>query len=464
MQWPILSGVYAEGHWRTSYPVNMVPIPKDTGLSAGYLKVADGFSELSDAGGLSRGGVLWNGVLYRVQGKDLVTVAEDGLVTVIGEVGNGGDVTMTYGFDYLAVASAGNLFLYDGSTLQQVTDPDLGTVLDVIWVDGYFMTTDGEFLVVTELNDPFAVSTTKYGSSEVDPDPIVAVTKFQNEVYAVNRYTIEAFQNVGGENFPFQRVDGAQVHKGALGTHCVALMDAGLAVLGSGKNEGISVWLCLNGSASKLATAEIDELLENYTEQDLSGAYLEVRMWRGHETLMIHLPDRCLCYDVAASAVLQQSVWYTLTSSTLGFARYRAKHHVWAYNMWTVGDPKSGKLGYVDDSIATHWGEKTRWEFATKMLYNEARGALIHELELVGLFGQTPLEGEPRISTEYSQDGETWSQPHWVKIGVQGQRNWRARWLSQGHIDSFRAQRFKGDSLAKISANRVEARLGALAW
>jgi hypothetical protein len=101
-----------------------------------------------------------------------------------------------------------------GSTLVQVTDPDLGVVLDVVWVDGYFMTTDGEFLVVTELVDPTQVNPLKYGSSEVDPDPVVALLKLRNEVYALNRNTIEVFDNVGGLLFPFQRIDGAQIQKG----------------------------------------------------------------------------------------------------------------------------------------------------------------------------------------------------------------------------------------------------------
>jgi hypothetical protein len=107
---------------------------------------------------------------------------------------------MDYSFDRLAIASGGRLYYWNG-TLTQVTDPDLGVVLDVVWVDGYFMTTDGESLVVTELSDPTQVNPLKYGSSEVDPDPVVALLKLRNEVYALNRNTIEVFDNVGGEFF-----------------------------------------------------------------------------------------------------------------------------------------------------------------------------------------------------------------------------------------------------------------------
>jgi hypothetical protein len=65
-------------------------------------------------------------------------------------------VTLDYSFEYIGIASNNNLFLWDTATgvLAQNTDPDLGIVLDTVWVDGYWMTTDGEFLVVTELRQP----------------------------------------------------------------------------------------------------------------------------------------------------------------------------------------------------------------------------------------------------------------------------------------------------------------------
>ena len=149
-----MNGIYADTSpdFRTSYPRNLVPVPTDTGLNQGYLRPADGIVELGTGPGVNRGGIFWNGLLYRVMGTKLVSISSANVVTTIGDVGGTGRVTFTYGFTYLAIASGQDLFLYDGTTLTQNTDPDLGTVLDVVWVDGYFMTTDGEFLVVTELN------------------------------------------------------------------------------------------------------------------------------------------------------------------------------------------------------------------------------------------------------------------------------------------------------------------------
>lgn len=235
MQVQLLSGIYTDerSDFRVSYPRNMVPVAQNNGILDGYLRPAEGIVELATGPGLDRGGIEWNGVLYRVMGTMLVRINSDWTITEIGNVGGTGQVTFDYSFDYLAVASSGALYLYDGTTLQQVTDTDLGTVVDFVWVDGYFMTTDGEFLVVTELNNPFAVDPLKYGSSEFNPDPIKALLKLRNEVYALNRYSIEVFDNVGGENFPFQRVDGAVIEKGVIGTHACCQFVQSIAFLGA---------------------------------------------------------------------------------------------------------------------------------------------------------------------------------------------------------------------------------------
>jgi len=246
----IINGIYTDNSpdFRTSYPKNLVPIPQQQGISQGYLKTAEGIVKFGDSPGVDRGGINWDGKCYRVMGSQLARINEDGSVTELGDVGdNGKPVTLTYSFDYLAIASNENLFYYDlSSGLQQVTDADLGTVLDVVWVDGYFMTTDGEYLVVTDIDDPFSVNPLKYGSSEAAPDPIVALEKLRNEVYALNRYTIEVFDNVGGTLFPFQRIESAQIERGVIGTNACTVFLETIAFLGSGEKEAPAIWLGSN--------------------------------------------------------------------------------------------------------------------------------------------------------------------------------------------------------------------------
>lgn len=470
MQIPILNGIYTDTgpDLRTSYPVNMVPVPKNSGISAGFLRPGDGIVANGSGPGVDRGGINWNGVCYRVMGTKLVTVASNGTVTILGDVGGPVQtlVTMDYSFDLLGIASGGRLYYWNPATntLTQNTDPDLGVVLDFCWVDGYFMTTDGENLVVTELSDPLQVNPLKYGSSEVDPDPVVALLKLRNEVYALNRNTIEVFDNVGGEVFPFQRIDGAQIQKGVIGTFGCCVFVEQVAFLGSGRNEQPGIYLGANATANKISTQEIDDILMGYTEAQLATVKLEARNDKAHQHLYVHLPDRTLVYDAAASQELGEMVWFTLTTSTVGFAQYRARNLVWAYDKWLVGDPQSSNIGYLSDTIGTHWGQKVRWEFGTLIVYNESNGALFHELELIALTGRVALGVDPQISTSYSLDGLTWSQDRFIRAGTVGNTKKRLAWFQQGSMRNWRIQRFRGDSDAHIAFVRLEAQIEGLVY
>jgi hypothetical protein len=465
MQIPILNGVFADNapDFRQSYPVNMVPVALKSGISNGYLRPGDGIVQFATGPGVDRGGIEWQGVCYRVMGTKLVRVASDGAVSILGDVGAGGQVTMDYSFDRLAIASGGRLYYWNGTTLTQVTDPDLGVVLDVVWVDGYFMTTDGEFLVVTELTDPTQVNPLKYGSSEVDPDPVVALIKLRNEIYAINANTIEVFDNVGGDFFPFNRVDGAQVQKGAVGTHACCEFMQRIAFVGGGRGEAPSVYLAANATTEKIATREIDQILEGYSEATLSQILLEQRVEKDHTFLYIHLPDKTLVFDGMTSQALGQPVWFVLTTTLAGFGQYRARNFIYCYDKWIVGDPQSSNLGTVSEDISSHWGQIVRWEFGTIIVYNESLGAVFHQMELVSLTGSVALGLDPVISTSYSIDGKSYSQDKFIKVGTTGSPAKRLVWFQQGFMRNWRIQRFRGTSDAHISVARLEAQIEPMA-
>ena len=465
MQVQILSGIYADGpspELRTAYPRNLVPVPKDSGISGGYLRPADGILPAGTGPGVDRGGIAWNGVMYRVMGTKLVRVERDGRAVELGDVGTGGQVTLDYGFDRLAIASGGRLYYWDGAALTQVTDPDLGAVVDMQYIGGYYMTTDGTNLVVTELNDPTSVNPLKYGSAETDPDPILAVDELRTEAYAFGRYTIELFQNVGGSNFPFRRVDGAQVTKGVIGTHAYTAMADTFYFVGSGRGEAPAVYVMVPGSWQKVSTREVDEILAGYTESQLAGAVVESRVDKHHQHVLIHLPDKCVVYDAAASKAMGAPVWFTLDSGLQVASTYRARNLVWCFDRWNVADPLSYAMGALTDTVSTHYGDLVGWEFGTPIMYAEGMGAVLHDVELVCLPGRVPLGAAPVIWTSYSHDGVTWSQERPCAAGGSGQRAKRISWRRQGQIRHWRTQRFRGTSEAHLSVARLEVKLEPL--
>lgn len=461
MQISILQGAYTEGHdYRTSYPVNYTPVPKSHGLSMGYLRPADGIKPFATGNGNVRGGVNWQEKAYYVFGSEVRRINEDGSTTLIDTITDDGKpVRFAFSFDRLGIASAGKLYYLAGDVITQVTDTDLGTVNDVRYLSGYFLTTDGDYIVQTRLTDPTAVTPYTYGSSEIDPDPIVGLLVNRNEIHAVNRYTIETFAVSGGaasvvEYFAFARLTGAAIQKGAVGRDAACIYNEAIAFVGSGRNEPPAVYLGENAQTIKLSTREIDQILAEYTADDLSNIVIEARTEKAHKFLYIHLPDRTLVYDSAATLAMEQPVWHILTSALDGWGKYKGRHMVWAYNKWLIGDPDSGRVGYMANDVASHWGDDVRTEFATMINWSETGGAVFHALELQAINSSNTPE---KLAASYTTDGRNWSQDRWAK---EFQR--KIVWMQQGFMQGWRAYRFRGTSKAMLSVARLDAKMEPL--
>lgn len=464
MEIPILRGVYTDGSpsVRVAYPVNLVPVPGQEGIADGYLRPAEGIDAFTTGQGLDRGAIVWEGLHYRVSGTKLITVSAAGVVAVLGDIPGTGPVRMDFSFDLLGIAADGDLYYWDGALLTQVTDPDVGTVDDMVWVDGYWMVTDGTNIAVTELADPAAVNPLKFGSTD-RPDPVQCLLKVQNEVHVVSRNTIDVFQNIGGEVFPFARASSAHIPKGAVGVRAACVFADAVAFVGGGRNEASSVYLGRNAQTVKIATLEVDNLLLEYTEAQLAAALLESVVDRGSQFLYVHLTDRTLVYDAASSAAAQQPVWFVLSTSIAGFAQYRAQNIVRAFDAWVVGDPQSSAIGRWSATSSQHYGADVRWEFSTPMLRNSGKGAIINQLELVALTGSVTHGTDPMISTSHSIDGRTFGLERSIRSGQRGDTQRRLIWLQQGTWRNWRIQRFRGDSGSRLSALKLEAQIEPLA-
>lgn len=465
MQLDILKGIYTneDVDFRSSLPLNLIPVPKDTGISKSYMRPAYGVLEFAVGPGRDRGSVIWNGVCYRAMGSKLVRLSSSGVIDILGDIGDdGNDATFAYSFDRLAVTSNGNLFYWNGASFQQVTDPDLGIALCVVWVDGYFMTTDGSNIVVTELNDPTSINPLKYGSSEIDPDPIVRLLKTRNEIYAINKNTIEVFDNIGGTGFPFARITGAQIQKGAVGTFAACVFDSDIAFVGGDMGSSVSVYIGANSVANKIATREIDQILLQYTESELSKCLLEYLMIDGHKFLILHLKDQALVFDKEASQESGNYIWFRLQSSSNINKKYIARNISYVYDKFICGDGDSGKIGYYTRSVSSHYGEKNDWEFSTKILFSDSKGIIFHKIELIALSGRVALGDEPFIYTSYSLDGMTWSQEIPFMLKTIGNRTQKIAWRRQGNMKTLRIQKFKGNSDAHIAFAALDVDLEQL--
>lgn len=465
MQVPILTGIYSRAgpDFEQSVPLNMVPNAEDTGISKGYLRSAPGIVQQFTSGqGIDGGGLVWDGILYRLSGTHLIKVGSDGSVTFIGDIAGSGQGGFALSFDRLAIARGNKLYYTNGATVTQVTDVDLGTVLDVTWMDGYFITTDGNSIVVTELNDPTQVDPLKYGSAEADPDSVVGLLAVRGELYALGKYTVEVFRNAGLTGFPFQRQRGAQVDIGLVGTHAKCLFRDSFAYVGRGINQTPRVYVYRQGSAVGVSSKALDRQLGELTDDELASIIVEARHGKTEDELLVHLPDVTWVYSQSVSEALEQLVWYRLGGGVDGSSVYPARNFLFAYGEWQCGHVSSAALGRIDTSVATVFGEAAAWQFDTIALHSEGKGAICHDLELVGQFGWVAADENPQAFMSWSDDGVTYSQERATRIGGPGERAHRLAWRRNGYFRQWRAFRFRGVSSSPLSFARLEVSLEPL--
>jgi hypothetical protein len=462
VQVPILSGIYASttADLERSLPVNLTPIAESgdgngSGVSKGYLRLINGVRTVHVTDGADRGGYVWNGTHLRVIGPSLCEVTETA-VKQLGDLGSDGKpVQFAEGFGRVAIATGGDLYYWDGSVLAKVADPDLGKALSVTWSDGYFLTTDGSYIVATELNDPTSVDPLKYGSSEADPDPVIAMLALRGEVYALNRYTIEKFLNAGTTGFPFQRSRGSQIPKGVVGRDAYAPFVESFAFCGSARDEGLGIYLAGAGQAVKISPRVVDAALGELSSDDAGLVQLEAVTTSGLQQLLVHLSTGTWVYHWTASQALDTPVWSQLRGD--GNGAYPARHHTLVGNdLWCGSD---GKLGVSDAAIATLFDAPIGFSFDTPMLYNAGMGGFVHSLELVTLGGRGT---ENQISVSYSDDGVTWSNERFVGTGSVGARLVRALWRRLGRFGNWRIFRFRGVARSQVGFLRLEAEIEPL--
>ena len=460
---PIVSGVKASetGEFVTTYPVNREHVLRDIGLAEGYLSAPDGITLKAMGTGEDRGGINWNDVCYRVMGSYLVRVNADWTVDNLGDVGSGGPVRLDYDFDDLIINSGNRLYYWNPvNGLRQVTDPDLGAVVDAVFTDGYTMTTDGEFLVVNDLTNKFAINPLKYGSAEDSPDPVTGLERLRGEVLAFGRYTTQVYQNIGGAGFPFQTVKTATVPYGCVGARAKAKFAGTVAFVGGQERAAIGVYLLTAGDAVKLSPAELDTDLADLTDDELAAVWIEARVRQDDQRLLVHLPKRTWSFSQQVSSKGQVKAWCTYVTSGTPEGRYEGRGHVFCYGQWIVGS-SLGEVGVLDSATAKHYGREVCWQFDTTLFYNDGNKAILTGIELIG----TPGRGtsDSRVSFSYTKDGEVWSMERFTTAGRNGQHTRKVAWRPGIRFETYMGLRFRGFDGSLMSVARLECDVEPLA-
>jgi hypothetical protein len=437
---PLLGGILGNSvaEFVEAIPLNLEPMTPDGKM--GQFRSAIGAVTHATGPGVGRGGIVWNGVHYRVMGTKLVSVGDT--VTVLGDVGGEGRCGFDYSFDRLGIRSGSSLWYWTTTALTQVTDPDLGPVRDMLWIDGYWMTTDGTSIIVTELTDPTSIEALKYGSAEEDPDMVTGLMKVRGEVYVLGRHTIEVMQNAGGTGFPFAKVEGAIIPFGCVSATAKCYFGESFAFVGSARGEALGVFIAGQGTATKVSSRAMDDALASIT--DPAAIEMEQRCYGDERRLVLHLPNgETWVFCETASNYFKQRVWYR-TASGHGRA-YRLRNAVEFNGQWYCDDTESADVGRLSKEVSTHFGEPAEWEFHTPLIEGDGQSFTLKSIEMIGLPGRIPHGDEAVIFMSWSRDaGQTFGSEMALRLGGAGARRVKMEWRPRVRFSTYAVLRFRG--------------------
>ena len=442
--------------------INLIPIiPEAQSLNNKALFGFPGISAFATITGKNRGTILANKKSYFVNGTALHRVNSDGTGTSLGTVGGVKRVSMATNTTVdgntkiVIVVPGGSSYVYDESvgSVVSITDPDFITADSVVFKDGYFVfsASNGLNLFQSSLNDPLTFDALETGTAEIDPDLIVALTVNHNELFVMGEETAELFQNVGGNGFVFQRIPGANIQKGLHARAGMVNFDNSFAFVGGGKNEMSAIWkVSGSSSAVKISTTAIDTAIQKFTKEEIAESFAISWSMNGNYFLSftfesLRIPSKTFVYNATTSAFSGGSSWFELQSG-VSDNRWRVQSMVQAYGKLLVGDRETGKIGYLDNSVYTEYGDVILRYVVSSPFRALDNSQFWDSLELrmesgVGL--ATGQGSEPVIRMSYSNNGgRSFSSEFARGFGKIGEYLRRTIWRRQGRIPTERVLRF----------------------
>ena len=463
---PIMRGdnIADNADYRDSLPVNYTVIMKPVRGANGYLRTHPGIRSFATGLGKDRAGY-WNerqSRLFRVSGQNLIQVEDNGTIVDLGAVTGTDRASMAHSFDSQSIVADGKWWLYDGTSLTQQTDTNLGTPIDHTWIDGFYFFTDGESLYHTSALDETQIDPLDFATSEFSPDPTLAVDRTSdNLVIVFNRYTTEWFRNVATDNFAFQRLQNKAIKCGVVGTHAETEMESQFYVLGGGREEDISVHILAGGAYQSIASKEVDEIIGSYTETELKDAVLETRV-EGRESrfVMVRLPNHTLLYNKAVAEKLGADQAWTIVKSQIETdGAWRGVNGALKPDVgWLYGDTTTTDIGVLDFTIATQYDEPVETILYTPLVDLETMS--IDEIELDTIPGHQLSSDDVTCAISATTDGVTFGTEYWELYGEQ--YNYKTRFIMRrgGYVDNFIGYKIRYVGVERLAFSLFKAKYG----
>ncbi len=430
--------------------INFYPhIAEAPALNQDTLRGTPGISQVLTTGisptDANRGCKTFKDRLYVVNGPTLYRINSNNTADNLGQIGGAGRVSMVNNDSQLLILVPGGdgyIFIDNPDTLTTIVDADFranGNPQYACFIDGYFvMTTDEKKFIVSEINDGLSYNALDFGTAESSPDGVVVPFVYKNQLFIGGQWTLEAFNNIGGQEFPFQRT-GLFLQEGVACPFTPADTKDLLLFVGGGENQTPCIYALNNNATGKVSTQPIDDILARLTVEELSEVYSWSYGQAGHFFVGFALPDTTLVYDTTTARWHERKSRLTDGDGTVTTIGCRVSGFAAAYNNLYVTDAIDGRVGIASLDVYTEYDTEIVRSVTTQPYQNNMEPFFVPLLEATVESGVGTAEcPDPQLRLQISRDGgKTWSDERSRSMGAIGQYGSRAIWRRNGRTARF---------------------------
>lgn len=384
------------------------------------------FKEMS--GAVDRGMLQNQGILYKVTDTTLYTVASNGTHTPLGTIpGSNRCIIKAMGAQIIIANGSGLIYIWDGTSLTQNTDINLGTPKGVAVLNSQaiYDAGTGQGFDVSDVGTPGIINGLNNASAETASDNLLIPYAYRETLYLMGSETIELWWDSGQGNPPFDKIQGAIINMGLDAIYSVADNPDFIFFFGIDKQ----VHTLTGGSSSVdtvISTPALAKIFQGYSvTSDSIGWTMELE---GQWFYVLTFPTQDITWVFPVGGE-----WFQWGSSLSG--RIRANSYTEIFGKRLVADYQSGNIYELDPETYTDASETIVRTRITAPIHGglfkqDGCQFEINRLELILETGVGLIEGQgsnPSIGVSFSRDGgKTFGTERFVKVGGLGNTRQKA--------------------------------------
>jgi hypothetical protein len=342
-----------------------------------------------------------------------------------------GDDDETTSDDQLGLLRDGVYYVYDGATLDTITDFDGGSDplpyfvdIEVLSSRGVLLTRSGRYYW-TDVSDLKVIDGLSFATAETAADGGVALAKRGQQLALFGQETTEWLYPTGDTDAPFQSTQSATFDRGCACIGSVARLDNTIVWVGEDR-----IVYRASDVPARISTHGIEQRLRECTA--LEDVHADFVAHDGHSLYILHIPGQgTYAYDVSTTQWAEfQSYDRTL---------FRARYPLSLDGETTFGDDETNQIWHFDpEAFDDNGAPLTRLVSGGALVKSGAircNNVMLQCARGVGL--ATGPGSLPVVEMRYSDDaGQTWSDWESESLGAQGEYSVKAIWRQLGMMES----------------------------